>query len=191
MATNVTLKPKPLILRLSLPEIQTEYVRKRLVTMAGLRLKRIQMANGYLTDFGLKVHRGQVIVAEPETPSVNFWDVDETPVKSGSSLQENTLTLVVATYDKVAEEDLTDDDNPDELCEPAVNVLIDIERAMYHNHVTLAPDPTFDGMAKSLTLTGKNYVTGLQGALWIQTVSTFALVYNTRLGDPYQQTAIS
>lgn len=158
--------------------------------MVKLRLQTIMKANGYLTDFGLKVHRGQVIVAEPEVPSLNFWDVDETPAKAGSGLQENTLTLIVASYDKVADENLADDENPDELCQPAVDILSDVELAMYRHRVTGEPDPTFEGLAKSLTLTGKNYVTGLQGALWIQTVSSFALVYNTRLGNPYQQTAI-
>lgn len=191
MATNVVVKPKPLVLRLAMTEARTTLVRTRLMDMVMLRLQTITQANGFLTDFGLNVHRGMLIVAEPVVPCLNFWDNDETPVKVGSSLQENTLNLIVASYDKVEEEDMADDDNPDELCQPCVDILADVEVALYRHHITREPDPTFEGMAKSLTLASKNYVTGLQGALWLQTVSSYVLVYNTRLGDPYQQTALT
>lgn len=185
----IIFKPKPLILRLSLPEIRTKLVRTRLIDMVKLRLQTITQANGFLTDFGANVHRGMLIVAEPVVPCLNFWDTDESAIKAGSSMQEKTLSLIVASYDKIEEVDMADENNPDELCQPAVDILADVEIAVYRHHVSKLPDPTFEGLAKSLTLTDKNYVTGLQGAIWIQTVSTFVIVFNTRLGDPYQQTA--
>lgn len=157
--------------------------------MVRLRLQRIKKSNGYLTDFGLKVHRGQLIVGEPEPGSINFWDTAVIPTKAGSSLQDNALSLTVASYDKRETEDLADDENPDELCTPAANILADIEFAMAHHHVSGEEDPTFDKLAESLAYGGSQWVTGLVPELWIQTVSTFVLTYNTRIGDPFQQVA--
>lgn len=188
MPDVILFRPQPLIFRLAVPEVRVDLVRERLMSVVMMRLQKITKANGYLTDFGAKVYRGLVINAEPETPSINFWDTDETSIKVGSALQENTLTIHVATYDK--DTTLGDDAvNPSGLCTPAVNIIADIEQAMVLDHVTGIKDPTLGGLAKNLTYTGSNYVTGLQPELWIQTVSTFTLIYNTRIGDPFQQVA--
>lgn len=191
MATNLTKIPKPLVLRLRMTEARTKLVREILTDMIKLRLQQITQANGYLTDYGLKVHHGQAIIAEPELGSLNFWDNAVTAVKAGSGLQENTLSLVIHAYDKRDEADLQDGQNPDELIPPLVNVASDLERAMLRNHVTGAYDPEFDGIAKSCTFLGSQIVTGLFGALWLEAETSFSLVYNTRLGDPFQQTAIA
>lgn len=180
-----TIKLKPVRYRLAFPELRTALVRERLMAMVKLRLQQIRMANGYLTDFGVNVHRGMLIVAEPDVPCINFWDTDESNIKGEYGLQVNTLTVIVATYDKTEFES----GNPDELCPPAVNVLKDIEIAMQRNHITDTFDPGFDGMVQQCSYTGSQHVSGLQPELWIQTVSTFTLIYTTRVGDPYQQTA--
>src|ERR1051325_9093420 len=103
---------KPGAFALAFPQLRTTLVRERLMAMVKLRLQQIQVANGYLTDFGLKVHRGQLIVAEPEPESINFWDPSEDNRPVGSALQENALVLVVATYDK---KESVGDENPEDV----------------------------------------------------------------------------
>ena len=186
MAENIVFKPRPLVLRLRMTEARTDLVRERLMSMVKLRLQEIRAANGYLTEFGATVHRGMLIVAEPDPiPCINFWDTDQSSSK-GYGVQDNTLSVIVATYDKLASDG---DENPDELVTPAVKVLADVERAMQYNHVTKQYDPFFDGMVQRLGYDSSEHVSGLQPELWIQTASRFTFVYQTRLGDPFQQVA--
>jgi hypothetical protein len=189
VATNVILKPHPLVFRLSLPEIVGTLVRQRITDVIHLRLQQITQANGYLTDFGLRVHHGMLIVAEPENPCLNFWDADESSVRLTYGLQQNTLSLVVASYEKINTEAMADDQNPDELSTPAVKILKDVERAMFASAVTQQVDLSLEGLATNLSLESSQHVAGLNPEIWIQTVSNFTVLYNTRVGNPYQQSA--
>ncbi len=188
MPDDILFRPQPLIFRVRAPEVHTDLVRERLMDMVKLRLQKMQRVNGYLTDFGLNVHRGMLIIQEPiPIPCVNFWDADEQNQKTQYGLQENLVTVVVASYDK--REILDDPNNPDELCTPAVNIIADIEYAVHHHAETQQKDVTFDGLVSELAYNSNAHVSGLQPELWIQTVSTFLLTYTTRIGDPFQSVA--
>lgn len=185
----LVLRPKPLVFSLQLILPRTNLVRERIIAVVRARLAQIRQANGYLTEI-TEVHRGALIVAEPDPlPYLNFWDTDQTVVRTGSDLQENALTLVVATYDKVEDAAVDDGRNPDELCAPAVYTLADIEHAVLHDPATGKVDTTLGGLAESCAYQSGTYVTGLVGALWIQTESRFEIRYMTRIGDPFQQVA--
>ena len=187
MAENIVFKPRPLVLRLVMTEARTDLVRERLMAFVKLRLQQIRTANGYLTEFGATVHRGMLLAFAPDPiPCINFWDTDQSNARSGYGLQENTLSVIVATYDKLMSDG---DENPDEVVTPAVKVIADVERAMQHDHVTKDYDPFFDGMVQRLGYDSSEHVSGLQPELWIQTASRFTFVYQTRLGDPFQQVA--
>jgi hypothetical protein len=189
VATNIIFKPQPLLFRISLQEVVGSLVRQRITDVIKLRLQQITQANGYLTDFGLNVHHGMLIIAEPPTPSLNYWDADEDTVRLQYGLQANTLSLVVASYEKIETEAMADDQNPDELSTPAVKILKDVERAVFESHVTNRVDLSLEGLATNLSLDSSQHVAGLNPEIWIQTISNFTVLYNTRVGNPYQQSA--
>ncbi len=184
---EIVFKPKPLIFRVQFPTIRGSLVRERITDCIKLRLQKITVANGYLSNFGSNVHHGMLIIAEPPSPSLNFWDADEDSVRVDYEKQQNILRVVVASYEKIETEDMADDQNPDELTVPAVHALKDIEYAMMRSHRNGEKDLTLEGLVANLTLDSSQHVAGLNPEIWIQTVSNFTMTYNTLVGDPYQQ----
>jgi hypothetical protein len=160
-------------------------IRERVMAEIGQRLRRIQQAEGFLTDCGAAVSYGQLIEAEPPViPSLNYWDGQETG-ESDYGEVVHTVSVTVECYDKPEPD--PDKPLPDQLTRYAVRMLADVEQALWQHQETGQPDPQLRGLAEGIQYAGSRPILGLQPVLWVGCVSEWDVRYRTKAGDPYRQ----
>ena len=162
-------------------------IREQIIAEVKVRLQQITTANGYKTNIGVVVTEGMLIDGDPPVyPSINFWDGDET-AEAAYSMVHRRLQLTVEGYDKPSPSVADDDLTPDMLTAVARNMVVDVDRALWLDHVTGRSDPTLGGLAAGIAFVQSQPSISHRPVRWIGSTSLWEITYKTRAGNPYAQ----
>lgn len=180
MATK-TIRPNPVVYSVGFGQpVDSMIVREKIVLVLHNRLARIQIANGYSCDCGTEVNEGKIIDITPPTPSLNFWDGDETAEKL-NDVEMNNMTLTVELYEKG-----TSASTSTTISRIARRMSADARKAILMNDDYSRPDPTLDGLARGLTYKASDLVLGFGPESWTGVILEFEVVYETLYGNLYR-----
>lgn len=158
-------------------------IRQRIMDRLSARLKRIQVVNGFSTDAGLDVGHGTLIIPEPATPSINYWDGDEQALRQYGQYSL-TLAVTVEVYDLFELDD--DTFSEDTLSQKANRMLGDVKRAVLTD-LTGQVETVMQGLVEDINYASNTLILGTELERWVGSISEFQVVYVEEIGDPRKQ----
>lgn len=144
---------------------------KTLAATLTARFATITVANGYLTDIGLRGFRGKLLLDETQVPCFVIREGDD-------AVQEQTRTKarILQRY-AVEGHDVCDPDNPND---KAHDILRDIKACMF----SPSADRTFGGVVRNVFYRGRVIGPRDDGIAFVSASVEFDLEFAEELTDP-------